>query len=425
MNSLKTLIPLIVPILLGLFLIPFGDKNDRSINSSERMTVNQKQILEGIFYLDNSPVEISIENGIITNIQRKDKLSDLSLSKTFIAPGLIDHQVNGYLSYSFVGEDLTEEQIRKITEAFWKEGITTFLPTLTSNSFEIIHKNFGILAQAIKDPIIGQSIPGFHLEGPYISPLDGFRGAHPKEHVRLPNWEEFSKWYEAADHKILEVTLAPELEGSIDFVNKCLTKNIVVALGHHNGSADMIKAAADAGATVSTHLGNGCANLIHRHDNPIWPQLADERLAASIIVDGFHLRPEEVNVFYKIKGKENTILVSDIVRLAGSPPGIYEDFGTKVEVTKEGKVMMPSQNVLAGASFLITAGIENIMKFTQCSLGDAINMASKNPAKLLGLEDRGVLRVGKRADLILFTMKENRISITKTIVGGETVFEKD
>ena len=107
------------------------------------------------------------------------------------------------------------------------------------------------------------------------------------------------------------------------------------------------------------------------------------------------------------------------------PPGIYEDFGTEVEVTKEGKVMMPSQDVLAGASFLITAGIENIMKFTHCSIGEAINMASRNPARILGLDDRGDLSVGKRADLILFTMANNKISIAETVVGGETVFEKD
>ena len=388
------------------------------------MSHQESQIIEGIFYLDNSPVEITIKNGKIARIQRKEKLDNLSLSNTYIAPGLIDHQVNGYLSYSFVGENLTKEQIEQITKAFWEQGITTYLPTLTTNSFEIIHKNFGILAAAIKDPNIGQSIPGFHLEGPYISPYDGFRGVHPKSHIRPPDWEEFSKWYKAADQKILEVTIAPELENAIEFIEQCRAKDIIVAIGHHNGSAAQIKQATDAGASVSTHLGNGCANTIHRHDNPIWPQLADDRLAASIIVDGFHLRPEEVQTFYKVKGPEKTILVSDIVRLAGSPPGIYEDFGTQVEVTKEGKVMMPSQNVLAGASFLITAGVENIMKFTQCSLGTAIDMASRNPANLLGLDDRGVISVGKRADLILFTLEEGKIALQKTFVGGEMVFER-
>lgn len=395
----------------------------QSIKSNHTPKEITEKIIEGIFYLDNSPIAITIKNGKIAHIQRKEKLENPALSKTYIGPGLIDHQVNGYLSYSFVGEELTKSQIQQITEAFWKEGITTYLPTLTTNSFEIIHKNFGILAEAIKDPIIGQSIPGFHLEGPYISPLDGFRGVHPKPHIRKPDWEEFSKWYAAADCKILEVTIAPELEGAIDFIGKCRAKNIVVAIGHHNGSAADIEAAADAGASVSTHLGNGCANTIHRHDNPLWPQLADDRMAASIIVDGFHLRPAEVQTFFKVKGVENTILVSDIVRLAGSPPGIYKDFGTEVEVTKEGKVMMPSQNVLAGASFLITAGVENIMKFTQCSLADAINMASRNPAKLLGLGDRGVISVGKRADIILFTMENNKINIQQTYVGGELVYE--
>jgi len=210
----------------------------------------------------------------------------------------------------------------------------------------------------------------------------------------------------------------------MDFIEKCRSKNIVVAIGHHNGSAEQIKKAADAGASVSTHLGNGCANTIHRHDNPLWPQLADDRLAASIIVDGFHLRPEEVQTFFKVKGVENTILVSDLVRLAGSPPGIYEDFGTQVEVTKEGKVMMPSQDVLAGASFLITTGVENVIKFTQCSLGDAIHMASRNPARLLGLDDRGEISVGKRADLILFSFDDNQMKIKKAYVGGELVYEQ-
>ncbi len=413
-------------IILLLFINYSCSEQSKNIANYENKTADVigEQVIEGILYSNHRPVEITIKNEKIADIQIKDKLSHPILAQYFIAPGLIDNQVNGYLSHSFGGEQLSQEQIRQITEAFWKEGITTYLPTLTSNSFELIDKNFRILAEAIKDSKIGRSIPGFHLEGPYISPLDGFRGVHPLAHIRNPDWEEFEKWYEAADQKILEVTIAPELEGSLDFIKRCREKNIVIALGHHNGLADIIKKAVDAGATISTHLGNGCANTIHRHDNPIWPQLADDRLAASLIVDGFHLRPEEVQTFYKVKGNDNTILVSDIVRLAGAAPGIYEDFGTQVEVTEDGKVMMPSQNVLAGASFLLTAGVENMMKFTGCSLGEAINMASRNPARLLGLHDRGELVVGKRADVILFTLIDNKIKIEKTYVGGEVVYER-
>ena len=381
--------------------------------------------IEGIFYLDGQPISIDMKGGVITGITRKGKLSDPALAATYVAPGFVDHQVNGYISHSFVGEDLTVAQVRKITRKFWEHGITTYLPTLTTNDSDRMLRNFAVLAEATEDPEIGLSVPGFHVEGPYISPVEGFRGAHNPKWIRKPDWKEFEAWYEASNGKILEITIAPELEGAIDFIKKCRQKGIVVALGHHNGSAEIIQEAVDAGASVSTHLGNGCANMIHRHDNPLWAQLADDRLTASIIVDGFHLRPEEVRTFYKVKGPENTILVSDVIRLAGMPAGTYRDFGSEVVVTPEGKVMMPSQNVLAGASFLITKGIENMISFTQCSLADAIHMASRNPAGLLGLVDRGEIRPGKRADLVLFNMENNKMKVRKTIVAGTLVYEDE
>lgn len=396
---------------------------NRMLNAQTSANLPDRTI-EGIFYLDQSPVSIEIKNGKIDRIIRKKELSDPSLAETYVAPGFVDHQVNGYISYSFVGENLTIEQIREITRTFWQKGITTYVPTLTSHRSDLYTKNLKILAKALQEPEIGHSVPGFHLEGPYISPIDGFRGAHNKAYIRKPNWDEFSQWYEAADGKILEVTVAPELEGAIDFIARCRQLGITVALGHHNGSAEIIKQAADAGASVSTHLGNGCANMIHRHENPIWPQLADDRLTASIIVDGFHLRSHEVQTFYKVKGPEKTVLVSDVIRLAGLPPGKYEDFDQEVVVTPEGKVMMPSQNVLAGASFLITEGVKNIMAFTQCSLAEAVHMASRNPARLIGLNDRGEISPGKRADLVLFKMGKKGLEIQQTIVAGKVVFEE-
>lgn len=383
-----------------------------------------EQTIEGIFYLDQSPISITVKDGMITRISRIEKLSDNSKSATYIAPGFIDHQVNGYISHSFVGKNLSVEKVRLVTKAFWTKGITTYLPTLTSHTDQLLSKNFAILGKAIQDDEIALSVPGFHLEGPYISPFDGFRGAHNKDYIRNPDWEEFSRWHEASGKNILEVTIAPELPGAMEFIEKCQNLGIVIALGHHNGNAAQVQQATDAGASVCTHLGNGCANTIHRHDNPLWPQLADDRLAASIIVDGFHLRPEEVRTFYKVKGPENTILVSDMIRLAGMPPGRYEEFDTEVVVTEEGKIMMPSQNVLAGASLLVTVGMENMMKFTQCSLADAVHMVTRNPAKLLGLTDRGEIRVGKRADLVLFTLEDGKIEITETFLAGKQVFKK-
>ncbi|HID39808.1 MAG TPA: N-acetylglucosamine-6-phosphate deacetylase, partial [Calditrichaeota bacterium] len=250
------------------------------------------------------------------------------------------------------------------------------------------------------------------------------RGAHNVKYVRKPDWREFMEWYEASEENIIEVSLAPEIEGALEFISKLRQKGIVVALAHHNADAEVVKKAVDAGARISTHLGNACANRISRHYNPIWPQLADDRLMASIIVDGLHLTPEEVRVFYKVKGPFNTILVSDLSSLAGMPPGEYERFGQKVVVQPNGMISLPSQNVLAAASFMISKGIENMLRFTGCTLAQAVNLASRNPARLLGLADRGEIKKGLRADLVLFEMSNHQIEIQKTIVGGRVVFDK-
>jgi len=373
-------------------------------------------------YANNMQVRVDVTDRRIKDITWS-KYADYSQEDDLIiGPGLVDNQVNGYKGTEFCQENLSVEKIADTVKAFWKQGVTTFLPTLITANHEQIINNLKTLTEAKKRPEIDASIPGFHLEGPYISPDDGYRGAHPKEHVRLPDWEEFQCYIDAAEGRILQISLAPELEGAIPFIEKCVKQGIVVALAHHNASAEEIKRAADAGATVSTHLGNGCANLISRRDNIFWPQLAEDRLTASMICDGFHLTPEQIITFYKVKGPERIILTSDIVHLAGLPTGIYNYSGENVELTKEGMIVIRKTNLFAGASLPLYRGIEYMMKTTQCPLREALNMASYNQASLLGLSDRGELLPGKRADFVLFTIKNQKIDIKKTYVGGELVF---
>jgi len=396
------------------------------MNSSER--------IEGIYYLDYSPVSVEFENGIITKVERLNKLANNN-KPLFISPGLIDIQINGYLSVSFSlegaegtlegGGELTTEDVKKVTEALWKEGVTTYFPTLTTNSQKLLLKNFAILARAKDDPLLLGSIPGFHLEGPYISAIDGYRGAHPKEYVRKPDWKEFLELYNAAGGKILLVTLAPEIDGAFEFIRKCREKGIVVSLGHHNGSAEIIKQAIDNGAGLATHLANGCASLINRHLNPIWPQLADDRLIISFICDGFHLPSEVIQVFYKVKGADNIIITSDITSYAGLPPGEYKiKTGETIVKTPDGNLRFSGQEGgLYGSASLLTKGVGHIMKVTGCSLAKAIQMTTINPARLHNLNDRGKLEPGKRADIILFTMDDFNMKIRKTIVEGKIVFQ--
>lgn len=376
--------------------------------------------IEGFLYNDGEPVSIEIVNGKIAEIHRLS--SEADIPEMYVAPGLIDIQINGYMGVDFSSQNLTIEDLREATRSLWEIGVTTFLPTVVSNDPARMKKSFSLLSKALKDEEIGKSIPGFHLEGPYISPEQGFRGAHLEKYIRQPDLEEFCELQAAAQYRIKLITVAPEVEGAISFIGKCVESGLVVSLGHHNGTAENIKLAVDVGASMSTHLGNGCANMIHRHLNPLWPQLANDNLTISIIVDGFHLTKEEVQSFYKIKGPDKTILVSDAVDLAGLPPGEYIRRGKRLVLTADNIVKFPAENVLAGAATPISVCVGNIMRFTGCSLANAIQMASTNPVKLLGLVELGEIKPGKRADLILFRIIDNKIVIIKTIVTGKVVY---
>jgi N-acetylglucosamine-6-phosphate deacetylase len=374
---------------------------------------------------------IIVRNGFIKYVGEKNPdapgAAEMDAQGKYIAPGLIDNQVNGFagVSFSLGGSILTEAGIRSATRELWKTGVTTYLPTLTTNSQDLMVENLKVLAQAIENPALMGSIPGFHIEGPYINPEDGYRGAHPKQFVRRPDWDEFMVLYEASQQQILQITLAPEMEGALEFIDRCTAKGIVVALGHHNSPAETVTKAIDRGAKIATHLGNGAANMINRHYNPLWSQLADDRLHISIICDSFHLLPEEIKVFYKVKGVEKTILTSDVTSYATLKPGIYQEkTGEFIELTKEGLLHFPAQKCLYGSASPLTKGIEHIVKITGCSLSEAIQMATLNTAKLLELNHLGELKQGKRADMIIFNLENEKMVIHKTIVAGKEVYSK-
>ncbi len=381
--------------------------------------------IDGLHYQTGKPVLVEVQNGKISKIQSVDKLSD-EKNQVYIAPGLIDNQVNGFagVSFNYTKGELNKEGIRKITSELWKKGVTTYFPTLTSNSNEVMTTILKTLASEQNDDFLHGSIPGYHLEGPYLSPIDGYRGAHPLKCVRKPDWNEFIQLYEASGKKVLTVTVAPELEGAMDFIRKCTELGIVVALGHHNASENIVNDAVLNGAKTCTHLGNGCANMINRHENPLWPQLANNQLMISIICDGFHLRDEEIATFYRVKGPEKTIITSDVTKFATLPPGQYiSEDGEALELTSEGMLRYPAQNVLFGSVLPISRGVVHIMEVTGCTLGEAIRMASTNPAELYHLTDRGKLEPGKRADIILFTIGKRELKIQKTFVAGQLVYD--
>lgn len=381
--------------------------------------MNDILTIKAIHYETGKPVRIEIRDKLIYKISETS--GPLQNQNLFVAPGLIDNQVNGYRGVDFSDAVLTAEKMVSAVAAIRSDGVTSFVPTVITNSHEILLINFRNLAEALKDNDVRDSVPGFHLEGPYISPEEGFYGCHPSAFIRKPSWDEFAQYQEAADGNIIQVTVAPEVEGCFDFISLCTRGNVKVAIGHTNASADQINRAVDNGARLSTHLGNGCANLIDRHRNPLWPQLANDLLTPSIIADGHHLLPEEIRVFCKVKGYQNLILTSDVNHLIGMAPGKYVYFGSEVVCTEDGLVKNPVLNCLAGASMPLRTGVGNIMKYTGCSLGEAVNMASGNAARIYNLSDRGSLAAGKRADLILFEMDGTKLTIKQTWIKGRIV----
>lgn len=374
--------------------------------------------IEGLHYLTEKPVSVFVLGSKIIEI---NEIPDPQgrFNNIYIAPGLIDNQINGYANVDFSGNDLSVDGIISATKAILKEGVTTFLPTLITNSHRNLVKNFRILDEACRSiDLVTACIPGFHLEGPYISPEDGFRGCHSPEHVRKPSWTEFEEYREAAGGRIIQVTVAPEVEGAQEFIKRCASEGIIVAIGHSNANSEQISEAVENGARLSTHLGNGCANMIHRHNNPLWPQLDNDRLTASIIADGNHLLPEEIRVFLRAKGSGKIILTSDVIYLAGMKPGNYTFSGMDVILKEDGTLLNAAQNVLAGASVPLRKGVENMMRFAGMHLGEAVRLASGNVAKIYDLADRGTLEAGKTADVVMFERKGDSLTIREVYKEG-------
>ena len=266
-------------------------------------------------YATSRPVAVAVEAGRIASVTASDQSPE-----AWIAPALFDPQINGCLGISFNSPALTPEQVRTVADVCREHGIGAFAPTLVTNGFDALRHGFATLAQALDaDAELARRMPCFHLEGPYLSGDDGPRGAHPKEHTRDPDWDEFQKWQDAAGGKIRMVTVAPERNGALAFIERLTASGVVVAIGHTAATGAQIRDAVTAGAKTSTHLGNGCHAVLPRHDNYVWEQLANDDLWASVIADGHHLPPAVLKCFIRAKGVERTLLTCDAGSVRSTP----------------------------------------------------------------------------------------------------------
>jgi N-acetylglucosamine-6-phosphate deacetylase len=301
-------------------------------------------------------------------------------------PGLFDIQVNGFGGIDFNTPDLTSDSVGDALVRMRATGVTRCLPTLITSSDEQFAACARVLSR-MADP----AIAGIHMEGPYISPADGARGAHPVEHVVPASIDGFQRRQDAAAGRITLVTLAPEVPGAIPLVEHLVGAGVRVAIGHTAATPAQIADAVAAGASMATHLGNGCAQMLPRHPNVIWEVLARDDLFASVIVDGHHLPPSTVKAMIRAKGTERTILVTDAIAAAGCAAGRYTIGGVSCELDEAGRVSLPGTPYLAGSGLRLDRAIGNTVRFTGLPLEAVIPMATQIPAAYMGVSTAGTM----------------------------------
>ncbi len=347
----------------------------------------------------------------------------------WLAPGLVDLQVNGYGGREFSSAEITPEGVLQIAETMAASGVVQFCPTVTTQSFDVLcHAMRTIDAACQTFPLADRMIPGIHLEGPYIAPEDGPRGAHPLQHCRRPDWDEFQRLQEASGGRIRVLTMSVEFDESAAFVERVAGSGVVVAIGHSAADSAHIRRAVDAGVRLSTHLGNGSHRTLPRFPNYLWDQLAEDRLTASLIADGHHLPPEVVKTFLRAKTPARCVLVSDMSGVAGMAPGRYGSHLCEIEILDDGRLVIAGQRqLLAGASRPIGSGVVNVMQFAGLDLATAIAMAVEQPLRLLGLPPRS-LEVGQPADVVQFRLPADMaqagplpFEVCTTVLDGQVV----
>ncbi len=342
-----------------------------------------------------------------------------------LAPGFIDIQVNGFAGVDFNHPDFRADDLVGVCRNLLKTGVTRFCPTLITADYQQLAGHITeIRAACEKHSLVRSMLLGIHLEGPYINPEDGPRGAHPREHTAHPDWDEFGRLLSLGGGLVRMVTVAPELPGGLAFIQKAAQSGLLVGIGHCNPEPEIVDQAVRAGAVISTHLGNGTHQMLDRHKNYLQKQLAHDGLMASIICDGPHLPEYFVKNVVRAKGRARVVLITDATAASNAPGGRYSLGGLEVEADQDGALRLPGTPYLAGSTLTMERAVGNCAAFAGIPLKAAIDMATANPARLFaGIS--GKLEKGQRADLVLFRAKRKKIQILQVYLAGRLVYSAE
>ncbi|MDN8599774.1 amidohydrolase family protein [Citrobacter sp. S2-9] len=302
-----------------------------------------------------------------------------------VTPGLFDIQVNGFAGVDFNDEGIEAEMLDFALEAMLKTGVTCCLPTLITASGPVLIRRFQALDKAVTGSKLGAlMVPGYHLEGPFLNPAEGYAGCHPPQDMLAPDIRLIDDIEKGLSRPILLVTCAPEFDASGVFVRALTERGKRVAVGHSSVGYAQLQEAVEAGLSLCTHLGNGIPQTLPKLDNTLQAQLSCDALDACFIADGLHIPPFALKNLLRAKTLTRSILVTDAMSAAACKnSGMYSFAGVKVELADDGTVRQPGASNLAGSSLTLDQAVRNLVHWNIASFDEAVEMASAHPGRVM------------------------------------------
>ena len=368
-------------------------------------------------------LNLYIENGKIAAITAQELPAGevIDACGSYVSPGFVDIHSHGGGDADFM--DGTSAAFLTAAEMHARHGTTTIIPTATSGTAEEMAGMEASFEEAQRSNVRGADMPGLHLEGPYFAMSQ--RGAQDPRYVRSPDPAEYEAILGSSSH-IVRWSAAPELNGALEFGKALKERGILASIGHSDASYDEVVKAVDAGYSHVTHL-YSCMSTVHRKNAFRYAGIVEaaylmDDLTVEIIADGIHLPAPLLQFVYRFKGPDKTALVTDSMRGAGMPDGLSilgsRKTGQQV-LLEDGVAKLMDRSAFAGSVATTDRLVRNMVNLAHAPLTDAVKMAAKTPARIMKLNDRGMLREGLRADIVIF---DENINVSRTIVNGRTVY---
>ncbi len=393
-------------------------------NQHTKINLRTDKLVVSFFCAKQSQIKIAriYENGL-TEITIEPSETPPTFDSTFATEGFFDLQVNGFAGLDFNRPGATPAQIDLALAELAMTGVTKFLPTLITGTEEHLTKTLTELDKAILNSKLGPIMTaGYHIEGPFLSPIEGYAGAHNPDYMQDANLDLITKLQDIASFPIHIITVAPENPTVLNLIPKILDRGIHVSIGHSAANLDQISDAVRAGASLSTHLGNGLPQMLNKTENPIFWQLAEDDLTAMFIPDGIHIPIPALKSMLRAKGLQKSIVTTDAVSAAGrnTPLGFYTLGELEIQLEDDRSVRIPNSGNLAGSSVTMDQILRNLIHWFDYSIPDILILAQLNPTKVLGLSHESN-HTDNYARIIEWIPASNGPYVAKAHIGPYTI----